>query len=62
MRGWWADVHLGRYKVICIGVLVCGIAHLVLVIGALPKILQAGHGMAPFVIGLLTLAFGAGKL
>jgi len=60
LRGWWADTKLGRYKVICIGVLVAGLGHLVLVVGALPKVLQAGHGMAPFIIGLLTLAFGAG--
>ena len=56
-----ADVHLGRYTVICIGVAVCGIAHVVLVVGALPSVLQAGHGVAPFVIGILILACGAGK-
>ncbi|CZR64647.1 related to peptide transport protein [Phialocephala subalpina] len=60
LGGWLADVKLGRYKVICLGVLICGIGHIVLVVGAIPKILQAGNGMAPFVIGLLTLAFGAG--
>ena len=54
-------MKLGRYKVICLGVLICGIGHIVLVVGAIPKILQAGNGMAPFVIGLLTLAFGAGE-
>ncbi|KAF8861613.1 PTR2-domain-containing protein [Acephala macrosclerotiorum] len=58
--GWLADVKLGRYKVICLGVLICGIGHVVLVVGAIPKVLQAGNGMAPFVIGLLTLAIGAG--
>jgi hypothetical protein len=55
-----ADVKFGRYKVICIGVLVCGIAHAVLVVGAIPSVLQAGHAVAPFVIGLIVLAFGAG--
>jgi dipeptide/tripeptide permease len=59
--GWLADVHLGRYKVICLGVAVCGIAHVVLVVGALPSVLQAGHGTAPFVIGIMILALGAGK-
>jgi dipeptide/tripeptide permease len=59
--GWLADVHLCRYTVICIGVAVCGIAHVVLVVGALPSVLQASHGVAPFVVGKLILAFGAGK-
>ena len=60
-RGWLADTKLGRYKVISIGVAVCGLAHLILVVGALPKVLQAGRGMAPFVLGLVILAVGAGK-
>ncbi|ATZ56146.1 hypothetical protein BCIN_12g06750 [Botrytis cinerea B05.10] len=58
--GWLADTKLGRFKTICIGVVVFGVAHLVLVLGALPSVLQAGHGMAPFVIGILILALGAG--
>ncbi|KAM3067180.1 peptide transporter ptr2 [Clarireedia jacksonii] len=60
LGGWLADVKLGRFKVICIGVAVFGVAHLILVIGAIPSVLQAGHGMVPFVIGLLLLALGAG--
>jgi hypothetical protein len=43
---WIADTRLGRYKTIAIGVLVCGIAHIVLVIGAIPSVLQAGDGHA----------------
>lgn len=31
-----------------------------MVFGALPVVLQAGHGMAPFVVSLIVLAFGAG--
>lgn len=62
LGGWVADVKLGRYKTICIGVLICGIAHIILVFSALPSVLQAGRGATPFIIGLLILAFGAGKL
>ncbi|RAL58694.1 hypothetical protein DID88_003000 [Monilinia fructigena] len=58
--GWLADTKLGRFKTICIGTVIFGIAHLVLVIGAIPSVLQAGQGMAPFIIGVLTLALGAG--
>jgi dipeptide/tripeptide permease len=59
--GWIADTKLGRFKTICIGVAVCGVAHVFLVVGALPSVLQAGNGMALFIIGLLTLAMGAGR-
>ncbi|CAG8154317.1 unnamed protein product [Penicillium salamii] len=60
--GWWADVHIGRYKAICVGVFICGIAHIIQVFGAIPSVLQKGaaNGAPPFIIGLLLLAFGAG--
>lgn len=60
--GWWADVHLGRYKTICVGVLICGIAHIIQVFGAIPSVLQRDttNSAPPFIIGLLLLAFGAG--
>ena len=60
--GWWADVHVGRYKAICVGVLICGVAHIIQVFGAIPSVLQKGTAQAapPFIIGLLLLAFGAG--
>lgn len=59
--GYVADVQLGRYKTIMIGVLICGVAHIILVGGAAPSVLQAGNGLAPFLIGFFMLAFGAGK-
>jgi dipeptide/tripeptide permease len=58
---WVADTRLGRYKTIAIGVLICGIAHVIIIFGALPTVLQAGHGIAPFMISYFILAFGAGK-
>ncbi|CRG92670.1 Peptide transporter PTR2 [Talaromyces islandicus] len=60
--GWWADVYTGRYKAIVIGVLICGIAHIIQVVGAIPSVLQKGksNSAPPFVLGLLILAFGAG--
>ncbi|KNG89938.1 oligopeptide transporter [Aspergillus nomiae NRRL 13137] len=60
--GWLADTKLGRYKTICIGVAICGVSHIIMVVGAIPSILQAGHGMAPFVVSLIILAFGAGMI
>lgn len=61
ISGWLADVYFGRFKVVFFGVFVAGLAHIILVVGALPSVLQRGAGMAPFIIGLLILALGAGK-
>ncbi|KUL82647.1 hypothetical protein ZTR_09080 [Talaromyces verruculosus] len=60
--GWWADVKVGRYYAIVVGVLICGVAHIIQIIGAIPSVLQRGTANAapPFIIGLLMLAVGAG--
>ncbi|KAJ5569516.1 uncharacterized protein N7459_008946 [Penicillium hispanicum] len=60
--GWWADVYVGRYKAIFVGVIICGIAHIIQIVGAIPSVLHRGKSNAapPFIIGLLLLAFGAG--
>ncbi|KAJ5689353.1 hypothetical protein N7462_003745 [Penicillium macrosclerotiorum] len=60
--GWWADVQVGRFKAITVGVIICGVAHLVQIFGAIPSVLQKGTANAapPFIIGLLLLALGAG--
>jgi dipeptide/tripeptide permease len=57
---WVADTRLGRYKTIAIGVFICGVAHVILIIGAIPSVLQGGHAIAPFMIAFFILAFGAG--
>ena len=59
--GYVADVQLGRYKTIMIGVFICGLAHVIMIGGAAPAVLQAGKGMAPFLISFFILAFGAGR-
>ena len=58
--GWLADTQLGRYKAILVGVIIGGVAHVIMIGGAAPAILQAGNGVAPFIISLLMLAVGAG--
>jgi hypothetical protein len=58
---WLGDTQSGRYKAIVLGVLICGVAHVIQVVGALPQILQRGEGLAPFLISLFVLAIGAGE-
>ncbi|KAF2404766.1 putative MFS peptide transporter [Trichodelitschia bisporula] len=57
---WIADTRIGRYPAILIGVLICGVAHIIQIFGALPSVLQKGHGLPPFIISLFILAIGAG--
>lgn len=56
-----ADVKYGRFKTIVIGVVICFVAHIIMVFGALPSVLQAYKGLAPFIVSLIVLALGAGK-
>lgn len=62
LGAWIADTRLGRYKTIAIGVFICGVSHIIMIFGALPSVLQAGRGVAPFLISLFILAFGAGMV
>ncbi|KAI1412338.1 PTR2-domain-containing protein [Hypoxylon sp. FL1857] len=57
---WIADTKIGRYRAIVYGVLVGGVAHVIMVGGAAPALLQAGKGVAPFMISFFLLAVGAG--
>jgi hypothetical protein len=59
--GWLADTRLGRYRTILIGVLVCGVAHVIMIISAIPSILQAYKAIGPFVLSMYILAIGAGR-
>lgn len=43
-----------------LGVLICGLSHVIMIGGAAPAVLQAGNGTAPFMISLILLAVGAG--
>ena len=59
---WIGDVKIGRYRAIMIGVLICGVSHIIQIFGAFPIVLQKGQGKAPFLISLFMLSIGAGKL
>lgn len=46
---------------VCYGVGIFGFAHIMLIIGGIPKLLQNGTAFAPFAIGVYALAFGGGE-
>ncbi|KAK2063274.1 POT family protein [Colletotrichum caudatum] len=59
---WIADVKIGRYKAIAWGVMIGGVAHVIMVAGAAPAVLQGSKAaaVAVFLISYFTLAIGAG--
>ncbi|KAI0125420.1 POT family protein [Xylariales sp. AK1849] len=57
---WIADVKIGRYQAIIWGVIIGAVAHVIMVGGAAPALLQAGHGVAVFLVSFFLLAIGAG--
>ncbi|KAF3014968.1 hypothetical protein G7054_g7789 [Neopestalotiopsis clavispora] len=59
--GWLADTKYGRFKMICWGVAICGFAHIIMIISALPPVLTSGHAIGPFALSLYMLAIGAAQ-
>lgn len=59
--GYLADAKTGRFKLICYGVGVFGIAHVLMVAAGAPKLLADGSAKAPYFISLYILSVGAGK-
>ncbi|WWC73354.1 uncharacterized protein I206_107321 [Kwoniella pini CBS 10737] len=55
-----ADTKWGRWKTICVGVAIGAIAHVILVIPAIPAVIASGHAFPPFMISVIILAFAAG--
>ncbi|KAI6091253.1 POT family-domain-containing protein [Hypoxylon rubiginosum] len=50
--GWLADTKYGRFKMICWGVAICGVAHIIMIISSLPPVLQSGKAIGPFALSL----------
>lgn len=59
--GWLADTKYGRFKMICWGVGVCGLAHIIMIISALPPVLTSGNAIGPFALSLYMLSIGAAQ-
>ncbi|KAI1774357.1 PTR2-domain-containing protein [Hypoxylon cercidicola] len=57
---WIADTRIGRYQAIIWGVIVGAVAHVIMIGGAAPSLLQAGKGAPPFLFSFILLAIGAG--
>lgn len=59
--GWLADQKTGRFKMVFVGVFVCGISHIIMVASGAKSLLANGNAKIPYFISLYILAIGAGK-
>ncbi|KAG6827006.1 hypothetical protein H0H92_013590 [Tricholoma furcatifolium] len=56
-----ADAHWGRYKTICVAVVIALIGHILLIISAIPGVINhSGGAFACFIISLIVTGFGTG--
>ena len=54
-----ADVHLGRYNTICIAVVIAFIGHIILIVSALPGIIENSQSaLGVFVLGQIVTGLG----
>jgi dipeptide/tripeptide permease len=59
--GYLADCKTGRWKLICWGVAVCGIAHVLMIGAGAPALLASGNSKGIYLVSIYILAVGAGK-
>ncbi|KAJ7348907.1 PTR2-domain-containing protein [Mycena albidolilacea] len=62
LGGIMADTKWGRFRTICVGTAIGAVAHIILVIAAIPSVIAGGHAVAPFTIAFLLLALGTGYI
>ncbi|KAF8621776.1 hypothetical protein AX15_007512 [Amanita polypyramis BW_CC] len=56
-----ADTYLGRYKTVCIAVLIALVGHIILIISAVPGVIEhSTNATAAFCIALIVTGFGTG--
>lgn len=59
--GYLADTKTGRFKMICMGVGVFGVAHVLMIAAGSKDLLASGNAKAPYFISVYILAVGAGE-
>lgn len=58
---WIADTYWGPYKTICVAVLIAIVGHIILVISAIPSVLEHSNGaLACFIIAIVVMGCGTG--
>jgi len=55
-----ADTYLGRFNTICIAVFVAFIGHVILVIAAVPGVIEKSSAIGAFAVSLVVMGLGTG--
>lgn len=59
LGGYIADAHLGRYNTIVIAVVIALVGHVLLIIAAVPGVIEHSQGSsAAFILGMIVTGFG----
>lgn len=55
-----ADAHLGRYNTICIAVAIVLVGHVLLVVSALPGVIEHSGAVGAFIVAIIIMGIGTG--
>ena len=53
-----ADTYWGRFKTICVAVVIALIGHVILIVSALPGIIEHKSATGIFIVALIVMGFG----
>ena len=53
-----ADAHWGRFKTICWAIFISLIGHIILIVSAVPGVIEKKSAIGPFVIALIVMGLG----
>ena len=59
--GWLSDAKTGRFRLICWGIMVFGVAHVLMVAAGAKSLLADGSSKGPYFLSVYILAIGAGE-
>ncbi|TFK37850.1 POT family-domain-containing protein [Crucibulum laeve] len=55
-----ADTYLGRFNTICIAVMIALVGHIILIVAAVPGVIEHQSAVGAFAVALLVMGFGTG--
>jgi len=53
-----ADTYWGRFKTICVAVVIALIGHVILIVSALPGVIEHKSATGVFIVALIVMGFG----
>ncbi|KAF8638638.1 hypothetical protein AX17_002063, partial [Amanita inopinata Kibby_2008] len=60
LGAWIADTHLGRFNTICVAVVIALVGHIILIVSAVPGVIEHKSAIGAFAVALIVTGFGTG--